>query len=311
MKRILIIPIVLTTLNIGAADDTQNVTTSSSPSFYDTSSMNGQMSNIAVQNVNTSQRQDILGIVCEGGWNINLNYSNGEGNNAPVYDPNNLGYEARNTTAMIQLSTTVFDPNAKACTDAQRAQLIKLKHSNLADNMHYCSTLYTIMSDAKHYPFNFDKLRKLRATRTNSVNRKSVELATSILSCTDLINLNESTYHNKFANAPKQFKDAVNVVKQQRKVIKVHTLPVKKYNSYRIHYGNFKYCESCMKDRINELLSVTHMDEDRVMVITYYDKEGKPNMSLNLAGFTTYASAVSFGNAYKIKLPFNKIKGYN
>lgn len=292
MKRLLLLLIPFTVM----ADE--SITSSVSPSFLNSSAMNGSQSNVAVQNVILSQEQAINGIVCQSGWQVNANAYSGRNTSNPVYDPMRLGYESEDYGFQFQVGTTFGDNNEQTCTDAQKAMLLRIKHSNTNDFMQFCGSFYATITDAKAPYFNFNKMRKIKHTAKHLVNNVLHQTASKMLDCLAIINLDEDKYHAKFANIPKPI---ASVIKRINKPI---------YKNFRVHYGNYNDCDKCVKDRVKKIIDSTGIKEDGIKVISYYDKTGKPKQSVNVVGFNSEREAKDFAFINRVRLPYSRIVKY-
>ena len=109
-----------------------------------------------------------------------------------------------------------------------------------------------------------------------------------------------------FRAAPPIIKQVINA---GVKAVAVNKAKVPTPSSYRVHYGNFKTCASCLDTMRKKIERATGVKSDRIKLIEFYSKNGEPKLSINVVGFNTKLAAVNFANTNKKKINFSKISG--
>jgi len=91
------------------------------------------------------------------------------------------------------------------------------------------------------------------------------------------------------------------------KAVKVNKAKVPTPLGYRVHYGNFKTCQSCMDTMRKRIEHATGVTADRIKLIEFYNGSGEPSYSINVVGFNTKIAAMKFANGNKKKLNYSKV----
>ena len=181
---------------LGDVSQQQGVTNAANPNFNNNSTMAGSQSNVAVQNVQMTQTQMILGISCESGVGV-MGSVYGSRN-----ESNPFGYTSNNVGVNLSVGMTIFDDNLDTCSDAQKAVLIKIQHEAVNNKFQFCGNFYMTMNDPRAPKFNF-KAIGYQAKSGNAI-------AKQIMECMSFIQMDVEEHHKNFASAtPKMRQDFV------------------------------------------------------------------------------------------------------
>ena len=177
----------------GDFNQQQGVNHQASPTFNNASTMAGSQSNVAVQNVQMTQTQSILGISCESGVGV-MGSVYGSRN-----ESNPFGYTSNNVGVNVSVGMTLFDDNLDNCTNAQKAILMKIKHEAVNNKFQFCGNFYVTMNDPRAPKFNFKAIR-YQAERKNNL------IAQQIMECMSFIEMDSTEHHQNFASATPKMK---------------------------------------------------------------------------------------------------------
>ncbi len=262
------------------ADDTTSV----SPSFNSKSIMSGALSNVQVNNMIQGQRQRVGSTDCQSGWTFTAGVNVADNESDP------FNYQSKNSVAQLSVGTTLFDKNEATCHNAMKASLYRMHTQSATDLFKFCGQLYATLKDSNAPKFDLDEVRYSKTPLGDRIN-----------TCLNMVHADET-----FRHAPPIVK---NLVKSGVKAVVINKAKVPTPLSYRVHYGNFKTCQSCMDSMRKKIEHATGVKPDRIKLIEFYSKAGEPRLSINVVGFNSKLAAMNFANINKKKINFSKITG--
>jgi len=259
-------------------------TTTVSPNFNSKSIMSGALSNVQVNNMIQGQRQRIGNTDCQSGWTFTAGVNIADNKSDP------FNYQSQNSMAQMAIGTTLGDKNEATCQQAMKASLYRLKTQSSLDLFRFCGQLYATMKDIKAPKLDLEYVRY-----------SGTEMGDRINICLSMVHADAT-----FRHAPPVIK---NLVKVGVKSVKVNKAKVPTPLGYRVHYGNFKTCQSCMDTMRKRIEHATGVTADRIKLIEFYNGSGEPSYSINVVGFNTEKAAMNFANGNKKKLNYSKVSG--
>lgn len=262
------------------ADDTTSV----SPSFNSKSIMSGALSNVQVNNMIQGQRQRLGSADCQSGWTFTAGVNVADNESDP------FNYQSKNTMAQMSVGTTLFDRNESTCHKGMKASLYILNTTSATGIFKFCGQLYATIRDPNAPKFDLDRVRYSKTPLGDRIN-----------TCLNMVHADET-----FRAAPPIIKQ---VISAGVKAVAVNKAKVPTPSSYRVHYGNFKTCASCLDTMRKKIERATGVKSDRIKLIEFYSKTGEPKLSINVVGFNTKQDAMNFANTNKKKINFSKIDG--
>jgi len=262
------------------ADDTVNT----SPSFNSKSIMSGALSNVQVNNMIQGQRQRVGSTDCQSGWTFTAGVNVADNQSDP------FNYQSKNTVAQLSVGTTLFDKNEATCHNAMKASLYRMNTQSATDLFKFCGQLYATLKDGNAPKFDLDSIRY-----------SGTPLGDRINTCLNMVHADET-----FRAAPPIIKSLVSA---GVKAVAMNRAKVPEPSSYRVHYGNFKTCQSCMDSMRKKIEHATGVSSDRIKLIEFYSNTGEPRLSINVVGFNTKVAAINFANINKKKINFSKVSG--
>ncbi len=281
IKLIKPLTIAILTFSLAAmADDTTSV----SPSFNSKSIMSGALSNVQVNNMIQGQRQRIGSTDCQSGWTFTAGVNIADNESDP------FNYHSNNTMAQLSVGTTLFDKNESTCHNAMKASLYRLNTQSATDLFKFCGQLYATLKDRNAPKFDLERIRY-----------SNTPLGDRINTCLNMVHADET-----FRTAPPIIKQ---VISEGVKAVAVNKAKVPTPSSYRVHYGNFKTCQSCLDTMRKKIEHATGVSADRIKLIEFYSRSGEPKLSINVVGFNTELAALNFANINKKKINFSKVSG--
>jgi hypothetical protein len=222
------------------ADDTVNT----SPSFNSKSIMSGALSNVQVNNMIQGQRQRVGSTDCQSGWTFTAGVNVADNESDP------FNYQSKNSVAQLSVGTTLFDKNEATCHNAMKASLYRMNTQSATDLFKFCGQLYATLKDSNAPKFDLDEVRYSKTPLGDRIN-----------TCLNMVHADET-----FRHAPPIVK---NLVKAGVKAVVINKAKVPTPLSYRVHYGNFKTCQSCMDSMRKKIEYATGVKSDRINLIEF------------------------------------------